>query len=185
MRKILCTLAMSILMGVVTTNAQQESVDQSTSASSKQTNYEKFLARTDAIIVTQAHPLATIPNGAGDATANVAWVLGEENKIYAAYIGGVFVDFERLKELQDGLDKMIQAVNNSFDKLNAASVSYSSPSGLNVSYYTYKDSAGKPRRNLILTMGSYTSQTPTTEPLSEFRNLIAQAREKLISLGAR
>jgi len=79
---------------------------------------------------------------------------------------------------------MTEAVGGLFDKLEATSMRYSSPAGLTVSYYTYNDSSGAPRRTLYLLAGGYVHQGPTIEPLIETRNLIAQARAKLVSLGA-
>lgn len=184
LRKTFAAVAITILVGLINVQAQQDNAEQ-TPNQSKQTKYEKFLTRTDAVIVTKSYPIGKLSAGGLGNTVNVAWVLGESDKVYAARIGGRVVDFEQLKGMQDGLDKIIQAINSSFDKLDAASMSYSSPAGLSVSYYTYNDSAGKPKRNLYLAMGSYVSQGLTIEPVVELRNLIAQAREKLILLGAK
>jgi|GEM_PF-2378464 len=187
LRKTFVAIAMAILLGVINVQAQQGNAEQS----AKQTEYEKFLTRTGEVIVTKSYPIGKLPGGGGsDATVNVAWVLGATDKVYAARIGWRVVDFEQLKEMQDGLDKIIQAINISFVKLDAASMSYVSPAGLSVGYYTYNDPtgnapAGKPKRNLYVAIGSYVSQGQTIETVVELRNLIAQAREKLISLGAK
>jgi len=84
------------------------------------------------------------------------------------------------------LDKMIRAVNTSFDTLNATSMTYSSRSGISANYYSYLiDGSDKPRRNLYLKAGSYYYQSPNTEALSQLRDIIAQGRQKLIALGAK
>jgi hypothetical protein len=182
LKKTFAAVAMAILLGLINVQAQQGNAEQS----AKQTEYEKFLTRTGAVIVTKAYPIGKLAGGGGpDTTVNVAWVLGETDKVYAARIGWRVVDFEQLKEMQDGLDKIIQAINSSFVKLDAASMSYVSPAGLSVSYYTYNDPVGKPKRNLYVAIGSYVSQGQTIETVVELKNLIAQAREKLISLGAK
>ena len=151
----------------------------------KPTKYERFLTRNDKVIVTKSYPVGKLPGGGGfDVSVQVAWALGETERVYAARIGGRVVDFDQLQVMLDGVDKMAQAVGSLFDKLEATSMHYSTPAGLAVSYYSYQDQSGAPRRNLHLAAGSYISQSPTTEPLTETRNLIAQARAKLVSLGA-
>jgi len=186
-RNIFTVVIVSILLGLVNGNAQQEKSEPQSPDQSRLTRYEKFLRRTDTIIVTQSYPIAAIPGCGGyRMTAKAAWALGETYKIYAVDLGGRLVDFEQLKAMQDGLDKLTQAINSSFEKLNAASMSYSSPAGLSISYYTYTtDDSPKPRRILYMVAGGCTSQSPNIEPLLEMRSLIGQAREKLISLGAK
>jgi hypothetical protein len=115
----------------------------------------------------------------------VAWALGETQKVYAADIGDKIVDFDQLAAIQDGLDKMIQAVNTSFDTLHASSMIYSSPSGVSANYYSYVDGSDKPKRNLSLAVGTGSVQSPNIEALAQLRDTIAQARQKLVSLGAR
>lgn len=186
-RQIFKVVIVSIILGLVNANAQQERLQPQSSERSTLTRYEQFLRRTDAIIVTQSHPIGDLPGGGGfKITAKVAWALGETDKVYAMDISGRIVDFDVLRSMQDALDKLMQAINGSFEKLNAASMSYSSPAGLSISYYTYAmDNSPKPKRNLLIVAGSYTLQSHHIEPLVETRNLIAQAREKLISLGAK
>ena len=186
LRKIFTVVVVSIFLGLVNTNSQPEKSEQQSPDQSMPTRYENFLKRTDAVIVTQSYPVAGLLGGSGARmTAKVAWVLDETNKVYAVETGMRIVDFEQLKGIQDGLDKISQAINSSFEKLNATSMSYSSQAGLFVSYYTYTDSSKKPKTNLYLTVGSHTTQSPGIEPLVEMRSLVAQAREKLISLGAK
>jgi hypothetical protein len=186
-RQIFTVVIVSIILGLVNANAQQERFKPQSPDQSTLTKYEQFLRRTDAIIVTQSYPIADLPGGGGfKMTAKVAWALGETNKVYAMDISGRIVDFDQLKSTQDALDKLMQAINGSFEKLNAASMSYSSPAGISVRYYTYTfDNSPTPKRYLLIVAGSYTLQSPNIEPLVETRNLIAQAREKLISLGAK
>jgi hypothetical protein len=179
------TIAVIVLALANAANAQTDSRE--SSDKSARTKYENFLKSTDAVIVTQSYPLPNLPGGGGFKTsAKVAWALGEQRKVYALDISGRIIDFDQLASIEDGLDKMIRAVNTSFDKLNASSISYSSQAGVSASYYSYvTDGSDKPRRNLLLLTGSYIYQGPNTESLSQFRDLIAQAQQKLISLGAK
>jgi hypothetical protein len=187
-KRFLTVSLVAIVLGLANVaNAQLEKPARQSSNVSEATQYEIFLKRTDAVIVTQSYSLRNLPGGGGfRVSAKVAWALGEAKKVYAVDIAGRIIDFDQLTSVQDGLDKMIRAVNTSFDTLNASSMSYSSPSGVSASYYSYvTDGSDKPRRNLYLVAGSYTYQAPDTEALSQFRDLIAQARQKLISLGAK
>lgn len=140
-----------ILLGVIAVaNAQADSQQTAT------TQYERFLKRTDVVIVTQSYPLPNLPGGTGyRLSAKVAWSLGgEARKVYAADIHGRIVDFDQLAGIQDGLDKMIRAVKTSFDSLNASSISYASPYGISASYYAYVvDGSDQPKRNLYLCCG--------------------------------
>src|SRR4051812_38167780 len=116
----------SIVLGLAAVaNAQVDSQQ------SAVTQYEKFLKRTDVVIVTQTYSLPNLPGGGGfKISAKVAWALGQPNKVYAADIGGRIIDFNQLVSIQSGLDRMIRAVNSSFDSLKASSMSYASPSGV-------------------------------------------------------
>ena len=175
-----------VLLGITgVANAQLDS--RQSAAQSATSEYENFLKRTDAVIVTQSYSLPNLPGGGGFRTsAKVAWALGETQKVYALDISGRIIDFHQLANIEDGLNKMIRAVNTSFDTFNASSMSYSSQFGVSASYYSYvTDGSDKPRRNLYLVAGSYTFQSPNTEPLSQFRDLIMAARQKLIALGAK
>jgi hypothetical protein len=179
-RRILTAMVVGVLLGVVSVNAQQ-SPDLSSL-----TRYESFLKRADAVIVTQSHPVADLPGGGGfKIAAKVAWGLGEPNKVYAADISGRIVDFDQLKGIQDGLDKLAQAINNSYEKLNAASMGYASSAGLTVNYYSYTTDNSGTKKTLYVAVGSYVLQSPKLESLLELRDQIARTREKLISLGAR
>jgi hypothetical protein len=172
----------TLLLGFASAIAQteQQSTDQQ-----KPTKYERFLTRNDKLMVTKSYPVGKLPGGSGfDVSVRVAWALGETERVFAASIGGRIVDFEQLQAMLDGMDKMTEAIGGLFDKLEAASMHYSTPAGLKVNYYSYSDSSGTPRRNLYLVAGSYVSQSPTAEFLIETRNVIAQARAKLVSLGA-
>ena len=174
-------MLVNLLLSFVTASAVAQTGQQPT----EQTKYERFLARNDKLIVTKSYPVGQLPGGGGfNVSVQVAWALGETEKVYAASVGGRVVDFDQLQAMLDGMDKMAQAVGGLFDKLEATSMRYSSPAGLTVSYYTYNDASGVPRRNLYIAAGSYVSQSPTTKPLGELRDLIARARAKLVSLGA-
>jgi hypothetical protein len=187
LRKFFAVTIVSILLVTVNANAQQEKSESRPPDQPSLTRYEQFLKRTDAVIVTQSYLIADLPGGGGfKLAAQVAWALGEANKVYALDFSGRIVDFEQLKGMQEGLDKLVQALNSSFEKLNATSMSYSSPAGLSVSYYTYTpNNSPTPLKNLYMAVGSYVRQSPNVEPLMELRKVMAQARQKLISLGAK
>ena len=183
-RTTLIAVVLCFLFGLTSANARHGKAEQQAFDQSPITVYESFLKQTDVVIVTRSYTVGSL-GGGWDVSAKVAWALGDMNKVYALDIGGHIIDFGRLKETQDGLDKMVEAVNSSFDKLNAASMSYSSKVGISASYYAYKDSSGKLRRNLYVTMGSFVTQGENVEPLVKIRNLMGQGREKLVSLGAK
>jgi len=175
------TVAVILLSVIAVANAQTDSKQTAT------TQYERFLKRTDVVIVTQSYPLPNLPGGGGfRLSANVGWALGEGKKVYALDLSGRVVDFDQLASIQDGLDNMIRIVTTSFDTLNASSIRYASTSGVSANYYSYVvDGSDKPKRNLYLVAGSYSSQSPNLESLTQFRDLIAQGRQKLMSLGAK
>jgi hypothetical protein len=139
------------------------------------------------VIVTQSYPLPDLPGGGGwRLSAKVAWALGENKKVYAVDIGGRIIDFDQLATIEDGLARMNRAVTTSFDALNASSISYASPYGVSANYYSYVlDGSEKPKRNLHLLAGSYSYQSPNIESLTQFRELLTQARQKLVLLGAK
>jgi hypothetical protein len=149
--------------------------------------YEKFVRRTDVVIVTQSYPLPNLPGGGGfKAFAHVSTALGKPQKIYGARIAERLIDFDQLAIIQDGLDRMIRAARSSGSRPNTSSISYKSPFGISANYYSYQvDGSDKPKWNLYLVAGSYTYQSPDIETLTRFRDVIGQARQKLISLGAR
>ena len=182
LRRSFAVVLVNLLLGFVSAAAQ---VDSPPAEQPQPTKYEKFLQRTDKLIVTKSYPLGDLPGGGGfKIFAQVAWALDEKEKVYAANISGRTVDFEQLQGMLDGVDKMQEGIDGLFDKLEATSMFYSSPAGLNVSYYTYTDGSGAPRRTLYMKIGSYVRQNPKTESLRELRDLIAQARAKLVELGA-
>jgi hypothetical protein len=160
-------------------NAQSESKSEAT------TKYERFLKRTDVVIVTQSHSLGSLPGGGWKILAKVAWALGESQKVYAAEVGDQIVDFDQLTTLEEGLNKMVGAVNGSFDSLNLSSMSYVS-SGISANYYSYvTDESSQPKRNLYLKAGVFWHQSPKIDALAQLRDLIVKARERLVSLGAK
>lgn len=177
------------LVGVLalSTAAQQKKSEQQAADELPSTKYQKHLSRTAALIATKTYPIGKLTSGGVfDVSVKVGWILGEVDKVYAATFDNRVVDFDQLKVMQDELDKVIEASDGFFDKVDATSLSYSSPTGFGVSYYTYNDSSGKQLRNLYLTFrGSYITQGPSTEPLVKLRSFVTQAREKLISLGAK
>ena len=150
--------------------------------------YEKFVRRTDVVIVTQSYPVGSFPGGGGGykVLVHVSTAVGNPRKFYGARLSDHLVDFAQLAVIQDGLDKMIRAIHSSSETPNTSSISYKSPFGVSANYYSFKtDGADEPKWNMYLVAGTYTYQSTDVEILKTFRDLIAQARQKLISLGAR
>jgi hypothetical protein len=173
-----------ILLGLAfAANAQVDS--RRSSEPSAVSEYETFLKRTDTVLVTQSFPLTDVLGRGGHGpTAKISWVFGDAKKLYALDIYDQVVDFNKLESIEDGLDKLYQAVNTSFETTKASSMSYSSPFGIYANYYSFTVN-GKSQKNLYLVIGSYISQSPTAEPLARLRDVIEQGRQKLIELGAK
>ena len=149
------------------------------------TKYEVFVSQPNEVVVTQAYVLTPdYPNNALPASVHVAWLLGQNERLYSLYLGGQYIDGDQLEQFQKQLDNVIQTIN-SFDQLKLSSVNYHLPSysGYSgVNYYTYKDSSGKEQRNLVVLAGGSQTQSKTLEPLEKLRDVIAQARAKIASL---
>src|SRR5258708_20786370 len=90
-KRIFATTLAAIVLGLAgVANAQLDS--RPTSDQSAVTQYEIFLKRTDAVIVTQSYSLPNLPGGGGfRISAKVAWALGEANKVYAVHIAGLMI----------------------------------------------------------------------------------------------
>jgi hypothetical protein len=164
------------------------------------TNYELFVDTPDAVIVTSVFKIGRLTirgiESGPEVTAHVAWVLNEDKnedknenkedkKIYAAKIGEMFMDFEELKTLEEGIGKILKGISESFEKLGATSMSYQTVGGLLINYYSFEASSGSTRQTLRLEIREFSTRGPSTAPLVELRTLINQAREKLIALGAK
>jgi hypothetical protein len=151
--------------------------------------FEMFVDRTDMVIVASEFKIGRLTirgvESGPEVTAHVAWVLDEGEKIYAAKIGEVFLDFEEIKTLEEGIGKILKAVSESYDKLGATSMSYKTISGISIDYFTFEASSEALRQNLRLVIGSFSTRSSTTAPLIELRTLLGQAREKLVSSGAK
>jgi len=146
------------------------------------TKYEIFISQPNEVVVTQSYVLTPdYPNTALPASVHVAWLLGQNERLYSLYLGGQYIDGDQLEQFQKQLDNVIQTIN-SFDQLKLSSVNYHLPSYSGVSYYTYKDSSGKEQRNLVVRAGGFQEQSKTLEPLKKLRDVIAQARAKIVSL---
>src|SRR5262245_48692645 len=96
--------------------------------------YEMFVDRTDLVIVASEIKIWRLTirgvESGPEVTAHVAWVLDESEKIYAAKIGEVFLDFEEIKTLEEGIGKILKGISESYDKLGATSMSYKNISGI-------------------------------------------------------
>ncbi|MBO0797262.1 MAG: hypothetical protein J2P31_00415 [Blastocatellia bacterium] len=153
------------------------------------TKYEMFLDTPDAVIVTSSYEIGRLNIRGVESgpvvTANVAWVLNENEKLYAAKIGEVFLDFEELKTLDEGIGKLLNGISESYQKLGAASMSYKTVRGLEINYFTFEASTEALKQQLHLVIGPFSYRGSSTNPLVDLRTLISQARDKLVSLGAK
>ena len=181
LKKLWSLTVLGIVLGLAAVTHAQ------TGSQSPMSQYEKFVRRTDVVIVTQTYPLANLPGGGGfKAMVHVSTAFGSHRKFYGARFSDGLVDFSQLAIIQDGLDKMIRAVHRSSETPNASSISYKSPFGISANYYSFKfDGSDKPKWYMYLAAGTYKYQSTDVETLTTFRDIIAQARKKLISLGAR
>ena len=178
-------LLINLLAGLTCVNAQETRTEQSPEKT-KTTKFEQYLSRTNALILSKKSLIGKLEETSTDVSVSVAWEPGKAEKVYAAMIGQQTVDFEQLQEMLEDMDKMIQAIRGEFDRAEATSMRLSSESGLSMSYYAYTDGSGVPKRNLYLKIKeSFITQGPSTEPLVKLRGLVAQARQKLITLGAK
>ncbi|MBO0722624.1 MAG: hypothetical protein J2P41_17505 [Blastocatellia bacterium] len=153
------------------------------------TKYEMFLDTPDAVIVTSSYDIGKLTIRGADSgpnvTAHVAWVLNENEKLYAAKIGEVFLDFEELKTLDEGIGKLLKGISESYEKLGAASMSYKTVRGLEINYFTFEAPSEALKQQLHLVIGTFSYRGSSTNPLTDLRTLIGQARDKLASLGAK
>jgi hypothetical protein len=191
-KSILILSTMVVLLTPVISYAQQERLPQPAIDEEElfpPTDYEIFVDTPDAVIVTSVFKIGRLTirgiESGPEVTAHVAWVLDEDNKVYAAKIGEMFLDFEELKPLEDGIGKILKGISESFEKLGATSMSYQTVGGLSINYHSFEASSGSTRQTLQLVIRAYSTRGSSTAPLVELRTLISQAREKLIALGAK
>jgi hypothetical protein len=178
-------LLINVVVGLTCVNAQEARTEQSPEKT-KTTKFEQYLSRTDALILSKKSLIGKLEETSTDVSVSVAWELGKTEKVYAATIGEQTVDFEQLQKMLEDMDKMIQAIGSEFNKVETTSMRLSSESGLSMGYYAYTEGSGTPKKNLYLKIKeTFITQGPSTEPLVKLRELVAQARQKLISMGAK
>jgi hypothetical protein len=195
-KSILIFSTMLVLLTPVISYAQQERLPQLPQPPIDEeeelyppTDYEIFVDSPDAVIVTSVFKIGRLTirgiESGPEVTAHVAWVLDEDKKVYAAKIGEMFMDFEELKTLEEGIGKILKGISDSFEKLGATSMGYQTVGGLSINYYSFEASSGSMRQTLRLVIREFSTRGSSTAPLAELRTLISQAREKLIALGAK
>jgi hypothetical protein len=161
-------------------------------------DYELFIDTPDVVIVTSVFEIGRMTIRGVESgpmvSAHVAWILDEDKeskeakedkKVYAVKIGDLFLDFGELKPLDDGIGKILKGISESFEKLGATTMSYQTVGGLSIIYHNFEASSGAMRQNLHLTIREFSLRVNSTNPLIELRTLLNQAREKLVSLGAK
>jgi hypothetical protein len=192
-KSILVFSIMVVLLTPVLSYAQQERLPQPAVDEEEElfppTDYEIFVDTPDAVIVTSIFKIGRLTirgvESGPEVTAHVAWVLDDDKKIYAAKIGEMFLDFEELKTLEEGIGKILKGISESFEKLGATSMSYQTVGGLLINYHSFEASSGSTRQTLHLVIREFSTRGSSTALLVELRTLISQAREKLIALGAK
>ena len=104
MEKFIYALIFCLSINLVSANAQQLSEQVQVSPALQQSKFKKLFDKKDAIVITEQYEIADF-NKINDLRifASVGWIEGETNKIYAANIGEIFVDFEQLDSLQNSL----------------------------------------------------------------------------------
>lgn len=187
MKSLLTALLINVALTAVDATAQQDA------AAAQQiraplNSYQILVARTNAVILTEKHlvnkPTRTTP----EVSIVSARTQDGSSKFHAANFGEVQVDLNQLAAMQKDTESLIEAVTLFLANDELAGVRYNSSEGLHVSCYRYNDNDGKARRNVLVQFGSSGGtifQSDTAQPLTDLRPLIAQAREKLIALGAR
>ena len=166
----------------------QETSEQPMPKKERATEYEKFLDRTGVLVLSKTYPIGKTKGLGAAVSALVAWASSEPDRVYAARVGASVVDYDDLKAFAQEVDKITQAVNGLVEKSDWSDVRYKSLTGLKLEYFIISDDPGSRRvlnvtyRDLLIASG-YGSEALLQ--LQDLRNLIAQAREKLISLGAK
>lgn len=181
-KKISTSLILSLLLchvGLAQTGAENAPLF-------KPSKYEQLLARLDTATVTKSYSISKVQSSGYEAVANMAYTLGLNDKIFAVSINGQSIDFEHLKDLQNNLTLVIDAINQENAKNELTAIHFRSATGISVSYYSYESAPGKIERNIYLTLkGTFLNQGALIEPLVKLRDIIGQARGKLIALGAK
>ena len=185
-KKNLAVLATVLLFGLSFAQASQEQSEQRRPP--KATRYEKFLDRTGVFVLSKTYMIGKTTGFGASVWAMVAWAPGESDKVYAVRVLGDVVDFDEIKEFEQEVDKIIQTVNSFVDKPDWSWMRYQSLNGLELKYSgTSTDNGVQSYFNLTY-RGTAIATGLTSQSLlqlRELRNLTSQAREKLISLGAK
>lgn len=184
MKRVIFALIICLSVNLIITNAQQTDKKKQSSVSLKQSKFKKLFDIKDAIVVTEQYEIDDYNAKDFQAFANVGWLDGQPNKVYAANFQDIFIDFERLDNLQNDIQKIIQKIEKAISENKRISIRYISSDGIFINYYTF-GTKGDLQRNVYFKMGNYLSQEKTTEQLKKISNLINQVREKLILLGAK
>jgi len=183
-KRILYVTLINVLFGLTAANAQEAKAEES-QEKARSSKFEQFTSRKDALIVRKNYQIGKADGTFIDVRVSEAWELGQSQKTYAAVVTDKTFDFDQLQGMLEAIDRMTKAIPAEFDKVEATSMSLSSVSGLRMVYSTYNDSAG-PKRQLYITIpDKYLYGGPSIEPLTKLRELISQARQKLVSLGAK
>lgn len=181
MKNLVFSVAIFMFCALTVANAQQITDERLLSPKS---DFSRLFDNKNVIVSTERYDITTLRDGLA-VQANVGWIDGSSDKLFAATIGGVSIDFEQLKNLQSNLEKLAQKIESTSDNSNFGSLYYSSSNEFYVNCYGFTDDAGKGEKNIYIKFGYYVSQSQNTKPLRETINLIKQVREKLISLGAK
>jgi hypothetical protein len=185
-KRTVAIVIITLLFGLSPASANQEGSAQDANNDRKPTKYERFLDRSGSFILSKVYPIGEHKEGSGySVAAMAAWEMGSSEKIYAARLGGLVVDFDELEGIRQELEKIIQAVEQSSNKPEAASMRYKALNGLEFDYFTAQYASGNPQPIVRLTLRGSFLAGGSMNSVVELRTLVTQAREKLISLGAK
>jgi hypothetical protein len=186
--KMILIVLLSLLVGLSNAKPIQESSDQSPDKAQKLSKYEKFRNRSGSFVLSKSYIVGQHKESiAYDVSAMTAWDMGSSSseRIYAARLGGLIVDFDDLGGLQQELDKIIHAVEKFADKQDATSMRYRALNGLEFDYFPNQPGSDNSQRAAQVTLHGRFLAGGSMNSVLELRTLISQAREKLISLGAK
>lgn len=183
MNKAISTVILSLLFGLGNVNQGQENPAKSSENGHTSTRYARFLNRSGAFMLSKAYFIGQ-QSHSFDVLALTAWEVGSSEKIYAARFAGLIIDFGEVEELQQDLDKIIQAVEKSLDLQDTTSMQYKTLNGLEFASSLSADSRNPQRFVRLMLRGTMLASGPMSSVL-ELRTLVTQVREKLIALGAK
>jgi len=182
--RIIFSVVLLLGLGLSNVYRGQENSQKVSENEQKSTRYSRFLNRNGSFILSKTYYVGHHTEGHSfDVSALIAWELGSSEKIYAAVFAGLVIDYDDLEELQRELDKIIRTVGKELDTQATTSMRYKALNGLE--FFTFDSSSSNPQRMVRLVFRGTMLTTGSMNSVVELRALVAQVRERLISLGAK